>query len=196
MCCLEIVNICFLIFKWKIANIFARLWKSAQFCHWAIFPSSAANFRPADRWNRKSQIIPKLGRILKFKPQQCYKLIKTLLQTENQGKLGFELWPRFADFARFFCAFALKSISILSQDKRANMTLYPRFFSSWMVRGQIATHLKIRCLQTWQPAVRSASQFLYAKMVKCRRRRCRHLALHHYPQLPWWENLLHRHLWH
>ena len=67
-----------------------------------------ANFRPADRWNRKSQIIPKLGRILKFKPQQCYKLIKTLLQTENQGKLGFELWPRFADFAGFFCAFALK----------------------------------------------------------------------------------------
>ena len=108
MCCLEIVNICFLRFKWKIANIFARLWKSAQFCHWAIFPSSAANFRPADRWNRKSQIIPKLGRILKFKPQQCYKLIKPLLQTENEGRLGFELWPRFADFARFFCAFALK----------------------------------------------------------------------------------------
>ena len=45
---------------------------------------------------------------MKFKPQQCYKLIKTLLQTENEGKLGFELWPRFADFARFFCAFALK----------------------------------------------------------------------------------------
>ena len=93
--------------------------------------------------------------------------------------------------------FLLRSISILSQDKRANMTLYPRFFSSWMVRGQIATHLKIRCPQTWQPAMRSASQFLYAKMVKCRRRRRRrHLALHHYPQLPWWENLLHRHLWH
>ena len=71
------------------------------------FPSSAANFTPADRWNWKSQIIPKLGRILKFKPQQCYKLIKTLLQTENEGKLGFELWPRFADFARYFCAFAL-----------------------------------------------------------------------------------------
>ena len=65
--------------------------------------------RPTDRWNRKSQIIPKLGRILKFKPQQCYKLIKILLQTENEGKLGFELWPRFADFARFFCAFALKT---------------------------------------------------------------------------------------
>ena len=32
-------------------------------------------------------------------------LIKTLLQTENEGRLGFELWPR---FARFFCAFALK----------------------------------------------------------------------------------------
>ena len=46
---------------------------------------------------------------MKFKPQQCYKLIKTLLQTENEGRLGFELWPRFADFARFFCAFALKS---------------------------------------------------------------------------------------
>ena len=42
---------------------------------------------------------------MKFKPQQCYKLIKTLLQTENEGWLGFELWPR---FARFFCAFALK----------------------------------------------------------------------------------------
>ena len=87
--------------------IYSRLWKSAQSCHWAIFPSSAANFRPPDRWNRKSQIILKLGRILKFKPQQCYKLITTLLQTENEGKLGFELWPRFADFARFFCAFAL-----------------------------------------------------------------------------------------
>ena len=47
---------------------------------------------------------------MKFKPQQCYKLIKTLLQTENEGKLGFELWPRFADFARFFCAFALKTL--------------------------------------------------------------------------------------
>ena len=44
---------------------------------------------------------------MKFKPQQCYKLIKTLLQTENEGKLRFELWPRFSDFARFFCAFAL-----------------------------------------------------------------------------------------
>ena len=37
ICCLEIVNICFLRLKRKIANIFARLWKSAQFCHWAIF---------------------------------------------------------------------------------------------------------------------------------------------------------------
>ena len=101
----KLLDICFEKFKWKIANIFPPLWKSAQFCHWAIFPCSAANFRPADRWNRKSQIIPKLGRILKFKPQQCYKLIKTLLQTENEGSLGFELWPR---FARFFCAFALK----------------------------------------------------------------------------------------
>ena len=106
----KLLDICFLRFKWKIANIFARLWKSAQSCHWAIFPSSAANFRPADRWNRKSQIIRKLCGILKFKPQQCYKLIKTLLQTENEGKLGFELWPRFADFARFFCAFALKDV--------------------------------------------------------------------------------------
>ena len=44
-----------------------------------------------------------------IKPQQCYKLIKTLLQTENEGKLGFELWPRFADFARFFFAFALNT---------------------------------------------------------------------------------------
>ena len=33
-----------------------------------------------DRWNRQTQVIPKLGRILKFKHQQCYKLIKTLLQ--------------------------------------------------------------------------------------------------------------------
>ena len=101
------LDICFLRFKWKIANIFARLWKSAHFCHWAIFPCSAANFRPADRWNRKSQIIPKFVRILKFKPQQCYKLIKTLLQTENEGRLGFKLWPR---FARFFCAFALNGL--------------------------------------------------------------------------------------
>ena len=46
---------------------------------------------------------------MKFKPQQCYNLIKTLLQTENESKLGFELWQRFADFARFFCAFALNS---------------------------------------------------------------------------------------
>ena len=100
----KMLDICFVKFKWKIANIFAPLWKSAQFCHWAIFPCAAANFRPADRWNRKSQIIPKLGRLLKFKPQQSYKLIKTLLQTENEGTLGFELLPR---FARFFCAFAL-----------------------------------------------------------------------------------------
>ena len=105
----KLLDICFLRFKWKIANIIARLWKLAQFCHWAIFPCSAANFRPADGWNRKSQRIPKLGRILKFKPEQCYNFIKTLLQTENEGRLGFELWPRFAHFARFFCAFALKN---------------------------------------------------------------------------------------
>ena len=48
---------------------------------------------------------------MKFKTQQCYKLIKTLLQPENKGRLGFELWPRFADFARFFCVFALKTIT-------------------------------------------------------------------------------------
>ena len=90
----KFLDICFLRFKWKIANIFARLWKSAQFCHRAIFPSLAA-----DRWNRKSQIIPKLGRILKFKPQQCYKLIKTLLQTENEGKsCGHDL-PILLDFS-------------------------------------------------------------------------------------------------
>ena len=103
----KLSDICFLRFlnqKWKIANIFARLWKSAQFCHWA---NSAANFRPADRWNRKSQIIPNFGRILKFKPQQWYKLIKNSFETENEGRLGFELWPQFADFARFFGAFAL-----------------------------------------------------------------------------------------
>ena len=41
MCCLEIVNICFLRFKWKIANIFSRLWKSAHFCRYAILPCSA-----------------------------------------------------------------------------------------------------------------------------------------------------------
>ena len=29
----------------------------------------------------------------------------------GQGWLGFELWPRFSDFARFFCAFALKLLS-------------------------------------------------------------------------------------
>ena len=34
----------------------------------------------------------------------------TLLQTENEVKLGFELWPRFADFALFFCAFALNTL--------------------------------------------------------------------------------------
>ena len=61
-----------------------------------------------DRWNRKSQIFPKHGRILKFKHQQCYKLIKTFLETEDEGGLGFELWPQFGNFARFFCAFALK----------------------------------------------------------------------------------------
>ena len=107
---LKLLDICFVKFKWKIVNIFARLWKSAQLCHWAIFPCSEANFSPEDRWNRKSQIIPKLGGILKFKPQQCYNLIKTLLQTENEGRLGFELWPR---FARFFCAFALRGRSFI-----------------------------------------------------------------------------------
>ena len=38
------------------------------------------------------------------------------LQTENEGKLGFELWPRFADFARFFCAFALKKGGLQSDE--------------------------------------------------------------------------------
>ena len=51
---------------------------------------------------------------MKFKPQQSYKLIKILLLTENEGKLGFELWPRFANFARFFCAFALKRLKIVN----------------------------------------------------------------------------------
>ena len=58
------------------------------------------------------EIIPKLGRILKFKPQPCYKLMKALLQTENEGRLGFELWLRFTDFARFFCAFALNMYTL------------------------------------------------------------------------------------
>ena len=72
-------------------------------------------YKARRRLKSKISNNPKLGRILKFKPQQCYKLIKTLLQTENEGRLGFELWPRFADFARFFCAFALKG-SYLSVD--------------------------------------------------------------------------------
>ena len=42
------------------------------------------------------KIISKLGRILKYKLQQCYKLIKALLQTENEDTFGFELWPRFS----------------------------------------------------------------------------------------------------
>ena len=54
---------------------------------------------------------------MKIKPQQCYKFIKTLLQTENEGRLGFELWPRFADFARFFCAFALNSFIFTLRSK-------------------------------------------------------------------------------
>ena len=121
------LDICFLRFKWKIANILARLWQSAHFCHWAIFPSSAANFRPVDRWNRKSQIIPNFGRIFKFKTQQCYKLIKTLLQTENEFRLGFELWPRFADFAQFFCAFALKECFALHNDKNVYLPDFTYF---------------------------------------------------------------------
>ena len=76
---LKLLDICSVKFECKIANILARLWKSAQFCHWAILPCSASNFRPADSWNRKFQIFPKLGRILKFKDQECYKLLKTLL---------------------------------------------------------------------------------------------------------------------
>ena len=76
---LKLLDICPVKFEWKIANIFARFWKSAQYCHWAILPCSAFSFRPVDSWNRKSQIFPKHGRILKFKHQQCYKLIKTFL---------------------------------------------------------------------------------------------------------------------
>mgnify|MGYP007058636712 CR=1 FL=1 len=104
---LKLPDICSEKFEWKIANIFAGFWKSAQYCHWAILPCSAFSFRRVDRWNRKSQIFPKHGRILKFKHQQCYKLIKTFLETEDEGGLGFELWPQFGNFARFFCAFAL-----------------------------------------------------------------------------------------
>ena len=106
---LKLPDICSEEFEWKIANIFAGFWKSAQYCHWAILPCSAFSFRRVDRWNRKSQIFPKHGRILKFKHQQCYKLIKTFLETEDEGGLGFELWPQFGNFARFFCAFALNN---------------------------------------------------------------------------------------
>ena len=38
-------------------------------------------------------------------PVTVLKLTKTLLQTENEGRLGFELWSCFADFIQFFCAF-------------------------------------------------------------------------------------------
>ena len=37
------LDLCFVKCKCTIVNIFARLWKSAQFCHWAIFPCSEAN---------------------------------------------------------------------------------------------------------------------------------------------------------
>ena len=37
--------------------------------------------------------------------QKVCKLINTYLQTENEGGLGFRLWP---PFARFSCALALK----------------------------------------------------------------------------------------
>ena len=102
------LDICFVKFKWKIANIFARIWTVSSILSLVYYPMfrSAANFRGPARWNRKSEIISKLGCILKFKPQRCYKLIKTLLWTENEGRLGLELWPWFAAFARFFCAFA------------------------------------------------------------------------------------------
>ena len=59
-----------------------------------------------DGRNRKSQKNPKIGRISKNKPQQVCKLINIYLQTENEGRLGFRLWP---PFARFSCALALKS---------------------------------------------------------------------------------------
>ena len=42
----------------------------------------------------------------------------------------------------------LKRENYYQWEKRANKTLHLRFFSSSMVRRQIATHLKIRCPQT------------------------------------------------
>ena len=77
------------------------------------------NFRPADRWNPKSQIIPKLGRILKFKPQPCYKLIKTLLQTENEGRVGY--WAVATIFR--FCSIFLCSASQRVQPTVGNSLL-------------------------------------------------------------------------
>ena len=38
--------------------------------------------------------------------------MEALLQTENEGRLGFELWSR---FARFFCAFALDMKFVFSE---------------------------------------------------------------------------------
>jgi len=126
---LKLPDICSEKFGWKIAKIFAGFWKWAQYCHWAILPCSAFSFRRVDRWNRKSQIFPKHGRILKFKHQQCYKLIKTFLETEDEGGLGFELWPQFGNFARFFCAFALKRLTKPAKRKR------------WLGTGQFKRHI-------------------------------------------------------
>ena len=72
----------------------------------SIFPCEAANF------SRETGEIknPKIGRISKNKLHQVCKLINTYLQTENEGGLGFRLWPRISVFARFFCAFALKNV--------------------------------------------------------------------------------------
>ena len=53
---------------------------------------------------------PKIGRISKNKLQQVCKLINTYLQAENEGGLGFRLWP---PLSRFSCALALKDFSFL-----------------------------------------------------------------------------------
>ena len=69
------------------------------------FPLICCEFQASDGQNRKSLKNPKLSRILKNKPWQAFKLMNTFLETENEYRLGFELWPH---FARFFCAIALK----------------------------------------------------------------------------------------
>ena len=72
-------------------------------------PINSGIFWPPRARNRFSQIFPKSGRILKYKPENFENSLKSLFKAKNEGRFVFCLWPEFYHFASKICAFTLKN---------------------------------------------------------------------------------------